>query len=216
MSYLARLTEQYDLYIQSEDVTTNGALRTYLESLLPTDFCEAVFVIGMELRDDDDIHYTKVKRVIEIVEEVYKEKKLEDNDKRHAQYILGLTGMYLNPCTIDTLTKQIIESDLLETIVFNLKTCLQLLEDIKPSGVLLYQTMRQYEYVYACLDKLKVFNNNTPPDLDSIYVFTDAFNTDDIWYELIQQNRTKVQSDKPDTIGVIAEELYRMSGESVE
>lgn len=216
MSYLARLTEQYDLYIQSEDVTTNGALKTYLESLLPTDFCEAVFVIGMELRDEDDIHYTKVKRVIEIVEEVYKEKKLEDNDKRHAQYILGLTGMYLNPCTIDTLTKQIIESDLLETIVFNLKTCLQLLEDIKPSGVLLYQTMRQYEYVYACLDKLKVFNNNTPPDLDSIYVFTDAFNTDDIWYELIRQNRDTVQSDEPSTTDIIANELYRMSGESVE
>lgn len=216
MSYLARLTEQYDLYIQSEDVTTNGALKTYLESLLPTDFCEAVFVIGMELRDEDDIHYTKVKRVIEIVEEVYKEKKLEDNDKRHAQYILGLTGMYLNPCTIDTLTKQIIESDLLETIVFNLKTCLQLLEDIKPSGVLLYQTMRQYEYVYACLDKLKVFNNNTPPDLDSIYVFTDAFNTDDIWYELIRQNRDTVQSDEPNTTDIIANELYRMSGESVE
>lgn len=216
MSYLARLTEQYDLYIQSEDVTTNGALKTYLESLLPTDFCEAVFVIGMELRDEDDIHYTKVKRVIEIVEEVYKEKKLEDNDKRHAQYILGLTGMYLNPCTIDTLTKQIIESDLLETIVFNLKTCLQLLEDIKPSGVLLYQTMRQYEYVYACLDKLKVFNNNIPPDLDSIYVFTDAFNTDDIWYELIRQNRDTVQSDEPNTTDIIANELYRMSGESVE
>lgn len=216
MSYLARLTEQYDLYIQSEDVTTNGALKTYLESLLPTDFCEAVFVIGMELRDEDDIHYTKVKRVIEIVEEVYKEKKLEDNDKRHAQYILGLTGMYLNPCTIDTLTKQIIESDLLETIVFNLKTCLQLLEDIKPSGVLLYQTMRQYEYVYACLDKLKVFNNNTPPDLDSIYVFTDAFNTDDIWYELIRQNRDTVQSDEPNTTDIIANELYRMSGEPVE
>lgn len=216
MSYLARLTEQYDLYIQSEDVTTNGALKTYLESLLPTDFCEAVFVIGMELRDEDDIHYTKVKRVIEIVEEVYKEKKLEDNDKRHAQYILGLTGMYLNPCTIDTLTKQIIESDLLETIVFNLKTCLQLLEDIKPSGVLLYQTMRQYEYVYACLDKLKVFNNNIPPDLDSIYVFTDAFNTDDIWYELIRQNRDTVQSDEPNTTDIIADELYRMSGESVE
>lgn len=216
MSYLARLTEQYDLYIQSEDVTTNGALKTYLESLLPTDFCEAVFVIGMELRDEDDIHYTKVKRVIEIVEEVYKEKKLEDNDKRHAQYILGLTGMYLNPCTIDTLTKQIIESDLLETIVFNLKTCLQLLEDIKPSGVLLYQTMRQYEYVYACLDKLKVFNNNIPPDLDSIYVFTDTFNTDDIWYELIRQNRDTVQSDEPNTTDIIADELYRMSGESVE
>lgn len=201
MSYLDRLTEQFQLQERNlnQDVTINGSLKAYLDSKLPTDFAEAVFVLGMELRDFDDISYTTVKRGIDIVQEVYETKKdiLEQNDKRFVQYHLGLVGLYLNPCTIDEMTKEIVESPLIEDIVFNIRTCLKILEEVQPKakGVLAHQVTRQYEYVFRAIEKILVDNNNEPPDLDSIYCFTDNLDSDYVWYEIIRQLKVKFNSD---------------------
>lgn len=200
MSYLDRLTEQFQLQQRNfnQDITLNGSLEAYLESKLPTDFAEAVFVLGMELRDFDDISYTTIKRGIEIVQKIYETKKnvIEQNDRRFVQYHLGLIGMYLNPCTIDEMTKEIVDSPLLEDIVFNIRTSLKILEEVQPKarGVLAHQTTRQYEYVFRAIEKISVANNNEPPDLDSIYVFTDSLESDYVWHEIIRQLRVKFDS----------------------
>lgn len=201
MSYLNRLTEQFQLQQRNfnQDITLNGSLEAYLESKLPTDFAEAVFVLGMELRDFDDISYTTIKRGIEIVQKIYETKKniIEQNDRRFVQYHLGLIGMYLNPCTIDEMTKEIVDSPLLEDIVFNIRTSLKILEQVQPKakGVLAHQTTRQYEYVFRAIEKILVDNNNEPPDLDSIYCFTDSLESDYVWHEIIRQLRNKFNSD---------------------
>ena len=201
MSYLDRLTEQFQLQQRNfnQDITLNGSLEAYLESKLPTDFAEAIFVLGIELRDFDDISYTTVKRGIEIVQKIYETKKnvIEQNDKRFVQYHLGLVGMYLNPCIIDEMTKEIVDSPLLEDIVFNIKTSLKILEEVQPraKGVLAHQTTKQYEYVFRATEKILVDNNNEPPDLDSIYVFTDSLESDYVWHEIIRQLRNKFNSD---------------------
>lgn len=221
MSYLDRLTEQFQLQQRNfnQDITLNGSLEAYLESKLPTDFAEAVFVLGMELRDFDDISYTTVKRCIEIVQKIYETKKnvIEQNDKRFVQYHLGLIGMYLNPCTIDEMTKEIVDSPLLEDIIFNIKTSLKILEEVQPraKGVLAHQTTRQYEYVFRAIEKILVDNNNEPPDLDSIYCFTDSLESDYVWHEIIRQLRNKFNSNYvPETsttdMKVAAQELTKI------
>lgn len=221
MSYLDKLTEYFQLQERNlnQDITLNGSLEAYLESKLPTDFAEAIFVLGMELRDYDDILYSTVKRGIDIVQKVYESKKqvIEQNDKRFVQYRIGLTGMYLNPCTIDTLTKEIVDSPLLEDIVFNIRTCLKLLEDAQPkaSGVLAHQVTRQYEYVFRAIEKILVDNNNEPPDLDSIYVFTSNLDDDFVWHEIIRQLRVKFNSGYTSTnvqnnMETVAQELVQL------
>ena len=222
MSYLDRLTEQFQLQQRNfnQDITLNGSLEAYLESKLPTDFAEAVFVLGMELRDFDDISYTIVKRGIEIVQKIYETKKnvIEQNDRRFVQYHLGLVGMYLNPCTIDEMTKEIVDSPLLEDIIFNIKTSLKILEQVQPKAkdVLAHQTTRQYEYVFRAIEKILVDNNNEPPDLDSIYCFTDNLDNDFVWYEVIRQLRIKFNSNYvPETsttdMKVAAQELTKIT-----
>ena len=222
MSYLDRLTEQFQLQQRNfnQDITLNGSLEAYLESKLPTDFAEAVFVLGMELRDFDDISYTIVKRGIEIVQKIYETKKnvIEQNDRRFVQYHLGLVGMYLNPCTIDEMTKELVDSPLLEDIIFNIKTSLKILEQVQPKAkdVLAHQTTRQYEYVFRAIEKILVDNNNEPPDLDSIYCFTDNLDNDFVWYEVIRQLRIKFNSNYvPETsttdMKVAAQELTKIT-----
>lgn len=209
MSYLDRLTEYYQLFNRNTDtdLTLNGALESHLESKLPTDFCEAIFVLGMELRDEDDIDYSIVKRGIAIVRKVFETKKevILKTDNRFVQYQLGLVGMYLNPCTIDRMTSEIANSSLLEDIVFNIRECLVLLDQIhgKATGVLSHQVQRQYEYVFKAIEAILVDNNNVPPDLDSIYVFADPsqFENDYIWHEIIKQLRAKYSSQ--DTVPVV-------------
>lgn len=208
MNYSNELTELYHLMSRNkdQDVTVNGAMEAWLAPKLPSDFCNAVFVLGIELRDEDNIDYATVKRLIGIVERLYKEKEVT-TDKLHIKYKLGLANMHLNPCTIDELTPEMMP--ILEDIVFNLKKCLIILDEIQPlaKGIMSYYVDQCFDYVFAALDKVRVDNNNLPIDLDSAYVFSDQLDSDDLWHELIRQIKAKGISPTTDITQEVTELL---------
>ena len=51
--------------------------------------------------------------------------------------------------------------------------------------------MRTLEYIFSVFLNYNVDNNNIPVDLDSVYVFIDQLDNDNIWYELARQMKLK-------------------------
>ena len=185
----------------SLEVVNSKIFKDYIESLGPKDFAEAVFVYGSEVRDEEAGTIDNyVLALIATVEDLYKNKhkeEIENDLKLFSIYNIGLANMCLYFCERVGFKNDIVLTsgrilDINKSI-FYLRKSLSLMEktiDAAP-GLYLHQCMRTLEYIFSVFLNYNVDNNNIPVDLDSVYVFIDQLDNDNIWYELARQMKLK-------------------------
>ena len=185
----------------SLEVVNSKIFKDYIESLGPKDFAEAVFVYGSEVRDEEAGTIDNyVLALISTVEDLYKNKhkeEIENDLKLFSIYNIGLANMCLYFCERVGFKNDIVLTsgrilDINKSI-FYLRKSLSLMEktiDAAP-GLYLHQCMRTLEYIFSVFLNYNVDNNNIPIDLDSVYVFIDQLDNDNIWYELARQMKLK-------------------------
>ena len=185
----------------SLEIVNSNIFKDYIESLGPKDFAEAVFVYGSEVRDEDAGTIDNyVLALISTVEDLYKNKhkeEIENDPKLFSIYNVGLANMCLYFCervgfknNITLTSGRILD---INKSIFYLRKSLLLMEktiDVAP-GLYLHQCMRTLEYIFSVFLNYNVDNNNIPIDLDSVYVFIDQLDNDNIWYELARQMKLK-------------------------
>ena len=204
MSFSQKLTDMYNLLQQTNgslEIVNSNIFKDYIESLSSRDFAEAVFVYGSEVRDEDAGTIDNyVSALISTVEDLYKNKhkeEIENDLKSFSIYNIGLANMCLYFCERVGFKNDIVLTsgrilDINKSI-FYLRKSLSLMEktiDAAP-GLYLHQCMRTLEYIFSVFLNYNVDNNNIPVDLDSVYVFIDQLDNDDIWYELARQMKSK-------------------------
>lgn len=204
MSFSQKLTDMYNLLQQTNgslEIVNSNIFKDYIESLSPKDFAEAVFVYGSEVRDEEAGTIDNyVLALISTVEDLYKNKhkeEIENDLKLFSIYNIGLANMCLYFCERVGFKNDIVLTsgrilDINKSI-FYLRKSLSLMEktiDAAP-GLYLHQCMRTLEYIFSVFLNYNVDNNNIPVDLDSVYVFIDQLDNDDIWYELARQMKSK-------------------------
>lgn len=204
MSFSQKLTDMYNLLQQTDgslEIVNSNIFKDYIESLSPKDFAEAVFVYGSEVRDEEAGTIDNyVLALISTVEDLYKNKhkeEIENDLKSFSIYNIGLANMCLYFCERVGFKNDIVLTsgrilDINKSI-FYLRKSLSLMEktiDAAP-GLYLHQCMRTLEYIFSVFLNYNVDNNNIPVDLDSVYVFIDQLDNDDIWYELARQMKSK-------------------------
>lgn len=204
MSFSQKLTDMYNLLQQTNgslEIVNSNIFKDYIESLSSRDFAEAVFVYGSEVRDEDaGTIDSYVSSLISTVEDLYKNKhkeEIENDLKSFSIYNIGLANMCLYFCERVGFKNDIVLTsgrilDINKSI-FYLRKSLSLMEktiDAAP-GLYLHQCMRTLEYIFSVFLNYNVDNNNIPVDLDSVYVFIDQLDNDDIWYELARQMKSK-------------------------
>ena len=122
---------------------------------------------------------------------------IENDLKLFSMYNIGLANMCLYFCErvgfkndINLTTGRILD---INKSIFYLRKSLTLMEktiDIAP-GLYLHQCIRTLEYIFSVFLNYNVDNNNIPVDLDSVYVFIDQLDNDNIWQELARQMKSK-------------------------
>lgn len=204
MSFSQKLTDMYNLLQQTKgslEIVNSNIFKEYLDSLSSKDFAEAVFVYGSEIRDEDTGTVDNyVSTLISKIEELYQTKhkeEIENDLKLFSIYNLGLANMSLYFCqrsgfknTTSLSSGRVVDID---KSIYYLRKSLGLMErtiDIAP-GLYLHQCIRTLEYIYSIFLNYNVDNNNIPIDLDSVYVFIDQLDSDNIWNELARQMKAK-------------------------
>ena len=204
MSFSQKLTDMYNLLQQTNgslEIVNSKIIKDYIESLGPKDFAEAVFVYGSEVRDEEAGTIDNyVLALISTVEDLYKNKhkeEIENDLKLFSIYNIGLANMCLYFCErvgfkndISLTSGRILD---INKSIFYLRKSLSLMEktiDTAP-GLYLHQCIRTLEYIFSVFLNYNVDNNNIPVDLDSVYVFIDQLDNDNIWQELARQMKSK-------------------------
>lgn len=204
MSFSQKLTDMYNLLQQTNgslEIVNSNIFKDYIESLSPKDFAEAVFVYGSEIRDEDAGTVDNyVSALMSTIEDLYKNKhkeEIENDLKLFSIYNIGLANMCLYFCErvgfkndISLTSGRILD---INKSIFYLRKSLSLMEktiDTAP-GLYLHQCIRTLEYIFSVFLNYNVDNNNIPVDLDSVYVFIDQLDNDNIWYELARQMKSK-------------------------
>lgn len=185
----------------SLEIVNSNIFKDYIESLSPKDFAEAVFVYGSEIRDEDAGTVDNyVSALMSTIEDLYKNKhkeEIENDLKLFSIYNIGLANMCLYFCErvgfkndISLTSGRILD---INKSIFYLRKSLSLMEktiDTAP-GLYLHQCIRTLEYIFSVFLNYNVDNNNIPVDLDSVYVFIDQLDNDNIWQELARQMKFK-------------------------
>lgn len=196
--------------------------KEYLLKLDAPEFVSNVFVYGFEVRDEEPIQIkTEVIKLLEVIQECYEEKfkdTVESDDSLLVKYNLGLINSYLYFCQRqDTITEPPVSKEVLLNSNF-----VQIRDDVPKDfssetdinlainylrmatkladetiniakGIYLYHTIRAFEYIFEVFMNYSVDNDNKPIDLDSFYVFSDALDSNDLWLELMRQNKNRLK-----------------------